>query len=488
MKLNRNIRIAKSKPIIKLNPSIEDDEYFNYTKVLKNLKYRDFLIYLINNKCPYHDSLKEELIPCKITREECCNTLKLIFEKYHDNPLIFTTYPIFSITYICGLLNVVTTLEKNLNVTKDAIIFITSFLKDVQVSFQQNGRRNDKEFESVLDFIIPTFLYNASNDSTSSKMTFILYLIEFFGVNILLHHLMNFLETVVEIKSMITRFHLNILNTISERYIIHNGNIKRMRDFALNMIESKNAEQVKILLRTLEESDAYSYSNHDDSRNHDKDEASDELSQQTPISKSSDNNIHSFYSHRRTASCNLKKSNSNYPFVSSPLLLSSSRKNREFPIESLGSLIDKIEHEPNLADEELIQSLNQIRGQLVQQKIFPINHDFRKILDISFGLYNKYDTENVKITDEQTIIFLLISTMNSICDSQQLLHYYLATKSNMISQNKNFIEQCYQHFLKTSNIQNNNFNSNIPFSLVSQNDLQNYLREDVEFAFTCLNH
>ena len=75
-----------------------------------------------------------------------------------------------------------------------------------------------------------------------------------------------------------------------------------------------------------------------------------------------------------------------------------------------------------------------------------------------------------------------MASINSIYNPVKLLKYYLQKNSSY--ENKDFLEQCYQHFLNTTLIKDNN-GETVPVSLTATMN-QSLNNKDIEIAFTCL--
>lgn len=185
---------------------------------------------------------------------------------------------------------------------------------------------------------------------------------------------------------------------------------------------------------------------------------------------------------------NLKLSSTSSRISSKSLRLSSSQRlkssytgnTREVSPEALGELLDSIDdHNYRSAS----QILSEINAQLERLKEFPSERSFEPL----FNLAMKTFTNPKLSTDQKDKVYLLMTSVNSFCDPESLLNFYLkCSKKSDEEYPKDFLERCYQHFLKTCHPNEKlPSNTNIPISLVSSEAPEP--SKEILFAFACLN-
>ena len=482
-------KVTIVEPISSLDCVLPPD-FSPFTRTLKGLKYRDFLNVLIKEKCPFHDKVKHELLPLKISREECSDSLKRIFEKFKVSPGVFTIAPNYTIFLVCTLLNVVITINKSAPIVKDTVDFFSTFIKVVLDTCDVND---------VLNVMIPSLLFNVSNDAPPARQAFIILIAEphMFGIKTILEKLLNFFDDLVQTQSMITRFHITLLTALLEHFkTIHNSALDRLKAFNVSLFNGPNNDLSRLLMNAIEQCEVISDScsltqtgyfdnnvnlqishigNLELMNNLTSSSEKLPLDQIPQVIKSSFNSLSSQSSFGSIPSIIAVDSSKNVEY----LLGKIQENNASFPIK------DHSNDENQLDDEILnldnVGVLNYIRNYLDRVKAFPNGFKIEPLLDFAFEVYDdKHITK-----EDQKIIYLLMASLNSLSDPINLLKYYLQKNSSY--KNKNFLEQCYQHFLKTSNIQKSEENS-VPVSLTSTaSNNESFNDSEIEFAFTCLN-
>ena len=403
-------------------------KFKDFTPFIKERHVSEFLIYLNEpSVCPYSPQIRETLTIKKIQTAELNKCLEAIFNMLKTQPNVFIPIPVYIISYVCAIIS--SLIDKKW--VSGAIEFISKMI---------NLRHHDMS-EEILDILLPTFLFNTAIDDPPVRANFVISLTDTFGVNNMLPHLFDFYDSVARTMSLLTRFNINILIKIVETFAINLDNLNRAKAFAESQVNSQNQETISILLQTLDEC-----------------EVDENAEMTTP--KSGRKTPRSVSSYRAGA-----------PSITAPSIKSVSP-------EVLDQLLDSIENGEYKSEMELI---NDIRSQMERLKQFPV---YRKIDPLFKFAMKTYANKKIK-PEQQKMIYLLMTNVNNLCNPARLLDLYLEYKDNETC-NHDFLEQCYQHFLKTSPAKNKlPRNVNIPVSLVASSDLNP--RRDIEFAFTCLN-
>lgn len=147
--------------------------------------------------------------------------------------------------------------------------------------------------------------------------------------------------------------------------------------------------------------------------------------------------------------------------------------------EILDEILDTIEKD-SMNLENPIDVLEELRIQLERLREFPTKRSAEPLFNLVMTIYNSTQTTS----DEKKQIYILMTTVNTICDPNEMKNLYHKNCDNQ-SFSKHFLERCYQHFKQTSSSKSLT-PKDLPVSLVVQNEFTP--RKDIEFAFTCLSN
>lgn len=406
------------------------DEYKDFYKIIKENKKTTFLNFLKSSVCPYTAKIKESILPKKTDTEALKKTFDNFFNFFKAEPNIFNPVPVYTISLISSLLSF----------TQDKECFSNSI--EFLVNFISN---NLPISDSVLDILIPVMVVRVPTDDTGKRIDFILYLVESFGVNIVVRHFLDFLDSVDRLGSLVPRLYIQILTNIAGQFALDQKESNRALEYANKLLTTnKNTQEAKILIRTLEEYDSEA-------------ENSSRFGITTP---------------RR-----LSKS-----FRSPPQRYKGSYagSTRAISPEILEELLDSIEEHSYRSASQL---LNDINAQLERLKEFPSNRSFEPLFNLAMKTFKNTKSS----TDSKDKAYLLMTSVNSYCDPEKLLNYYLECASKSDEEYpKDFLERCYQHFLKKSHPNEKLPSSTIiPISLVTSEGPEP--SKELLFAFACLN-
>ncbi|OHS96837.1 hypothetical protein TRFO_09727 [Tritrichomonas foetus] len=420
------------------------DEYRNFTKVLKARKIKEFLCFLLGPVCPYPPQIRDSLTPSQMRTEEFSKVLDNLINLFKTQPNIFIPVPLYTISYLSALFSLLS------DKTHPQIIldFIMKYI----------GLKENEIPEEAFGVILPVILYNTTSDEQQIRTNFILFLVDNFNVNIILKHLLNVYESAVASGSMITRFNINVLTKIAELFSFDQTNYARARNLAESLTDSPSRDHVRTFLRTLEMDE-------------------EENQQSQPSDLTTPKNLRQGQIGRKSVpNLSINRSsliggNSYSPSNLAPSLKSISPE----ILEEYLDMIDRRDYKV------AINILNDVRQQLERLHHFPQYKPFEPLFKLALETYANDKTS----PEEKKSIYLLISNVNNTCDPSGLLKLYLSFKDESKYPHE-FLEQCYQHFLKTSHLKDKlPANTYIPVSLVAASEKNH--RKDVEFAFTCLN-
>ncbi|OHT03554.1 hypothetical protein TRFO_29048 [Tritrichomonas foetus] len=418
------------------------EKYFDINNYTTLNAYRDLLSYILKEDiCPLPSEIADDLNPKPWVTVQYQKATKNYIDHFKAKPRYFTQYPNFTIIYGVSLASALGSANKDeSNALWDYTNQILSSLKILPD-------------EKLLDIFIPAAIGKVYNDD-SFQTQFINILVEKYSITTFFPHYITFLQSVVETKK-INRYHISIVTKIVTTYSIDSHDLEALK----GVIDSLKMEsfpgvqsQVKLLKQALMEfeSEQFNYQSSFSPRENS------QLMKRSPARSVSSR--HSFLSGASSFAAPSARS-------ISPEILEEILENAESGTFESSTGI-----------------LNEARAQLERLKEFPRNRSFEPLFNLALETYKKRDTTD----EEKKHIYLLMTSLNTLCNPIELLNIYLKNQNNKKYQG-DFLEQCYQHFLKTSGVSEIvSKTTKLPVSLVVQSELAP--RKDIEFAFTCLNY
>ena len=421
-------------------------EFLDSYSLFVNRNTRALFGYITNEiNCPVPKEILREIVPKPIFKTEFERASQAFENLYNSDRRFFDSVPKFTIVYLITMVGM-------MGITcKDNSDRFLNILIDFIVNF------NRSLSEELLDIVIPLTISKMLNDDPL-RTKLIMTLVEKFDSSVFIPHLLKLFQSIMNDRTSInklTRFHINLLIKIIQDYSIDMKDlqqVKRFTDYLLNETQSPTLRDVlKILKSTCDEFDT----------------------EQAPSFSAVSKGEYSFT--RFSPAKSVASSRHSFMSGSSSFVAASPRSVHP---EILEEYLDNADSGNYTSSTSI---LNEIRLQLERLKEFPNNRSFEKLFNLAMETYKSQYTSS----DEKKQIFMLMTCINTICDPLRLLQLYLKNQRNYKFPS-DFLEQCYQHFIKTSHIQDLiSPSKKLPVSLVVQSEL--VPRKDIELAFTCLN-
>lgn len=465
-------------------------DFQNGNEIVTNRKYRQFLQYLLDDSvCPFPQDIANKLIPKPYTTDEFIKKEKAFWELYESNSSLFRRFPLFSLLYIFNISRLIQVTYKDDFVS--CIRKINGFVNTIQTAIN----------EKVLDIIIPLTISRISSDDSPVMSEIIMTLIKKFTIPVFLPH---FLSSYTALYNMsdLNNFHVNLLTQITQEFTLESEDILEIQ----STIDKFTTGRTRIALQGLKESlnkqtqeggeipaspsrrsglyspsqgdGLYSPSRRDGMYSPSRRDGLNSPSRRDGLYSPSGRN--SLYSPSKISPSRSTGSPGSYRGNNSSFLNLSFRS---VTPEDFTKLLDDLESSNYTS---VMGILNDIKDSLEKLKDFPDNRSVEPLFNLAMTTYR----EKLITSDNKKQLYLLITSVNNYCDPIQLVQLYLKNQNNKKIAN-DFLERCYQHFLKTSAIRDKmaegkaNLDINeLPISLVVQSDIPQ--RNDVELAFNYL--
>lgn len=417
------------------------EEYKDFTEIIKNRSTIKFIRYLVDTACPISGAFKNTITITNTSTENVKKTLDNIFNYCKTASDLFNGIPVYTISYLSALL---TCVRSDTELIKETLVFLHSFIKP-----EMNPE--------YLEILIPTIFFNIASEDPPLRVPFIFFLAETYDPNTILEYLLIFLFSLKNHHFVITRLHLSVLTNLVERYSVDEEKLHRCKEFAKYVQENETSSpELQTLITTLDQcdlNDGFS------------------PSKKSPSIYDYERSFHSY----RKQNINISVSSPDIKMRRQSLISPSSPIGQDL----LNELLDKIE---NKMYSNPIDLLNSVRSQLDHLRSFPDNRSIEPLFELAFRTQASKNTT----IEERRQIFLLMSPINSFCDPYKLLKLYIAFSQNQHKVfNRDFLEQCYQHFTSIARHSGKLKNVEIPNSLALTDS--ETPEEKVEFAFTCLS-